>query len=100
MPKKIFITEEMADKFFKANDVNEELAQKLDNHETFFGDNPAFPPAEGLSFEHAMAMRGYENARENISEDLLSLPITEKKTLLANIAIECQEREEKCRKGL
>ena len=100
MPRKIFITEEMADKFFKANDVNEELAQKLDNHETFFGDNPAFPPGEGLSFEHAMAIRGYEKARENVGEDILNLPIAEKKTMLSNIAIQCQEKEEKCRKGL
>ena len=48
----------MADRLFKANEVNEELAKKLDNHETFFGDNSAFPPTEGLSFEHMLAMRG------------------------------------------
>ena len=94
MPKKIFITEEMADKLFKYIDVNEELAEKLDNHETFFGDNPAFPPTDGLSFEHMLAMKGYESARNVADEDILNMPISEKKTLLQNITIQCQELEE------
>lgn len=100
MPKKIFITEEMADKLFKYIDVNEELAEKLDNHETFFGDNPAFPPTDGLSFEHMLAMKGYEAARNVADEDILNMPISEKKTLLQNITIQCQELEEKNRKAL
>lgn len=100
MPRKIFITEEMADKLFKANEVNEELAQKLDNHETFFGDNPAFPPTDGLSFEHVLAMRGYEAVKDAVGEELANLPLAEKKTLLQNITTQCQQLEEKNRKAL
>ena len=100
MPKKIFITEEMADKLFNHNDVNEELASKLDNHETFFGDNPIFPPTEGLSFEHMLAMRGYDAARDSADEDILELPLNEKKILLQNITVKCQELEEKNSRAL
>ena len=46
----------MADKLFASNDVSEYLAKALDSHETFFGgDNPSFPPVEGLTFEHLLA---------------------------------------------
>ncbi len=100
MPKKIFITEEMADRFFKSIDVSEDLAAKLDNHDSSFGDNPAFPPVDGLSFEHVLAMKGYEEARNGVSDEILSLSLPEKKTLLQNITTQCQEKEEACRKGL
>lgn len=100
MPRKIFITEEMADKFLKYNDVNEELVNKLDNHETFFGDNQAFPPTDGLSFEHMLAMKGYESVRDVADDDILNLSVEEKKTLLQNIATRCQELEEKNKKSL
>lgn len=36
MPRKIFITEEMADKIFASNDVCESLVQPLDNHRNIF----------------------------------------------------------------
>ena len=89
----------MADRLFKANEVNEELAKKLDNHETFFGDNPAFPPTEGLSFEHMLAMRGYD-AVKNVAGELADFPLDEKKTLLQNITTQCQQLEERNRKAL
>lgn len=89
----------MADRLFKANEVNEELAKKLDNHETFFGDNPAFPPTEGISFEHMLAMRGYD-AVKNVAGELADLPLDEKKTLLQNITTQCQQLEERNRKAL
>lgn len=95
MPKKIFITEEMADKLFKANDVNEQLGDILDNHKTPFVDNPAFPPTDGLSFEHMMAMKGYDAAKDGLDDDILNLSLNDKKILLSNITTKCQELEEK-----
>ena len=90
----------MADAIFKSNDVTEELGKLLDSHETPFGENESFPPTDGLSFEHSLAMRGYEQAKKNVSEDILSMPVGEKKTLLSNITTKCQEIEEPNRKTL
>ena len=100
MPRKIFITEEMADRLFEHNDVSESMGKILDSHETTFGENEAFPPMDGLSFEHRLAMNGYELARDGVSDELLSLPLEEKKTLLSNIATRCQELEEKNSRAL
>ena len=101
MPRKIFITEEMANKIFATNDVNEYLAKALDSHETFFGgDNPAFPPVEGLTFEHALAIRGYEQAKKEATEEMLSMPVAEKKNLLSQIMSKCQELENEHQKQL
>ena len=100
MPRKIFITEEMADKLFASNDVSEFLVQPLDNHGTFFGDSPAFPPTDGLSFEHTMAMRAYENAKKNADDELLAMPVEQKKDLLSKIITKCQAFENENKKTL
>lgn len=91
----------MADKLFASNDVSEYLAKALDSHETFFGgDNPSFPPVEGLTFEHLLAMRGYDEAKKGASEEILSMPVEKKKDLLSKIVVRCQGLEEQNRKAL
>ncbi len=100
MPKRIFITEEAANALFASNDVNAELAKKLDSEGTFFKDSPAFPPVDGGSFEHSIAILGYEAAKSSLDDDILSLSVEEKKSLQSKIIAKCQSIEKDNHKAL
>lgn len=99
MPKKIFITEEMANKLFETNDVSGSLIDCLENNSPF-KDNEAFPQLDGISFVHKMAIRGYDLAKKNVADDVLGLSVEEKKNLLSKIVTKCQELEDKNKKSL
>lgn len=64
MKRRIFITEEVADKIFQLNDIPEHLLDDVNNHKTSLGDNPSFPPSDDVTYEHAVAMKRYEELRK------------------------------------
>ena len=90
----------MADKLLRNVDVSEELGGKLDSHETTFGESEAFPPTDGLAFEHMLAIKGYENLCREAGDELTSLSLEEKKNLLSRIKARCQDLEEKNSRAL
>ena len=94
MPRKIFITEEMADKLQKMSELPDSLSQILDAHETTFGENDCFPPKDGSSFEYRLATARYQELQDELGSDVLTLPVEEKKNLLSKIVSRCQEIEE------
>lgn len=99
MPRKIFITEEMADKLLEANDVSEKLVNCIENQGPF-KDNEAIPTMDGISFVHKMAIKSYDLAKKGVSDEFLALTVEEKKNLLSKITTRCQEIESANRKVL
>ena len=90
MKKKIFITEEAADKLFKLNDIPQHLLDDVNNHKTSLGDNPSFPPADDMTYEHMLAMKRYEELRNEYPREE---SVEEKEKTLSSVVSEIERIE-------
>lgn len=91
MKRRIFITEETANKLYELNDIPQHLLDDVNNHKTSLGDNPSFPPSDETTYEHAIAMKRYEELRNQLGEEM---SIDEKVSRLSDITAEIERIEQ------
>ena len=90
MQRRIYITEEQRNKIVSSLELPEHLIADVDNHKTSLGDNPAFPPLDGISYEHLAARKRYEELRNQFSQEI---SVEEKAKKLSEITSEIQKKE-------
>lgn len=90
MKRRIFITEEIADKILKLNDIPEHLLSDVDSHKTSLGDNPCFPLAGEISYEHSAAIKRWGELRKQFDE---SLDVAGQEKLLSEVSTRIEEIE-------
>ena len=91
MKRRIYITEETANRLFESLEIPAHLLADVDNHKTSLGDNPAFPPVGDVSYEHVAAMKRYDELKSEFGEEM---GVDEKLNLLSSTISRIQELEE------
>jgi hypothetical protein len=105
MPKKIYITEEIAEKLSliskPMSDIPADVKSVLKNHKTSLGIHPSFPPEEETSFDALITKERFNEVCEKVS--LLNLDDYSPKTLrilLQNKIDKCKEIESNFKESL
>jgi hypothetical protein len=99
MGKRIYITEEIADKLYQYDiapikDLPSDIKNVLKNHKTSLGQHPSFPPEEEISFDLMIAIKRFEEVRQkalDLNLETYSIKSIEKK--LQDIIDKCKEIE-------
>lgn len=99
MGKRIYITEEIADKLYQYDiapikDLPSDIKNVLKNHKTSLGQHPSFPPEEEISFDLMIAIKRFEEVRQkalDLNLETYSIKSIEKK--LQDIIEKCKEIE-------
>lgn len=99
MGKRIYITEEIADKLYQYDiapikDLPSDIKNVLKNHKTSLGQHPSFPPEEEISFDLMITIKRFEEVRQkalDLNLETYSIKSIEKK--LQDIIEKCKEIE-------
>ena len=90
MKRRIYITEEQQSKLLSNIELPEHLLADVDGHKTSLGDNPAFPPLDGISYEHLASKKRYEELRNQLPSEM---SVDGKLKRLSEITAEIQKKE-------